>query len=194
MVTILAIIGGGVLFVIIVAIAIFSASNKKRSEKLKNVLEKVKQEGKDLSEQPSNITISKDEPETSAPEKKDKLPSGVIIEDYVDEEEKKAEEPIIEDYSDLNIFDLENKKESKEEKINWDDFSLFDDDEDDEDRPKKKKKKKPSKQKSGDDFEEFLNEHTYTRKILDKDLLKKLNSYPPEVRNAILNNVLNKYD
>ena len=194
MVTVLAIIGGGVLFVIIVAIAIVSASNKKRSEKLKNVLEKVKQEGKDLSEQPSNITISKDEPETSAPEKKDKLPSGVIIEDYVDEEEKKKEEPTVEDYTDLNIFDLENKEESKEEKINWDDFSLFDDDENDEDIPKKKKKKKPSKQKSGDDFEEFLNEHTYTRKILDKDLLKKLNSYPPEVRNAILNNVLNKYD
>ena len=142
-------------------------------------------------EEPPKIMISKDEP-TENKTKKEKLPTGVIIEDYVDEEEKT--EPIIEDFSDTNIFDIKDKEETKEENINWEDFSLFNDEEDDETKPKKKRKKKNIDSNKEEDFEQFLDNYSYTRKIIDKDLLKKLNSYPPEIKEIILSNILNKYD
>ena len=191
--TILAIIGGGVVLLVFVFIASNSALNRKNSEKLKKTLEKIKKEASQPEEEPK-IFISKDEPAPEVKvEKKDKLPSGVIIEDYVEEDKpQSASEPVIEDFSDTNIFELENKNDAKEEKINWEDFSLFDDEDDDESKPKKKKKKKTSKEKQPEDFEQFLDNYSYTRKIIDKDLLKKLNSYPKEIKEIILNNILNK--
>ena len=47
---------------------------------------------------------------------------------------------------------------------------------------------------SDDDFEDFLNEHSFTRKVLDKDMVAKLNSMPPEVRAMILGNMFNKFE
>ena len=39
-----------------------------------------------------------------------------------------------------------------------------------------------------------MNEHSYTRKILDNDIIDKLKNLPPEVKAIILSNVFNKYD
>ena len=53
------------------------------------------------------------------------------------------------------------------------------------------RKKKPEKT---DDFEDFMNEHAYSRRIFNKDLLSKLRDLPPEIKAVILSNVFNKYD
>ena len=45
-----------------------------------------------------------------------------------------------------------------------------------------------------DDFEQFLDEHAYSRRILNKDILSKIKDLPPEVKAVILSNVFNKYD
>ena len=45
-----------------------------------------------------------------------------------------------------------------------------------------------------DDFEEFLNEHSYSRRILNNDLIKNLKDLPPDIKAIILSNVFNKYD
>ena len=45
-----------------------------------------------------------------------------------------------------------------------------------------------------DDFEKFMDEHAYSRKILGKDLRNKLRGLSPQVKALILTNVLNKFD
>lgn len=44
-----------------------------------------------------------------------------------------------------------------------------------------------------DDFEKFMDEHSYSRKIIAPSLLDKLKSLPPEVRMLLLSNVLDKF-
>ena len=44
------------------------------------------------------------------------------------------------------------------------------------------------------EFEDFLNEHALSRRILNKDILEKLKDLPPDIKAIILSNVFNKYD
>ena len=45
-----------------------------------------------------------------------------------------------------------------------------------------------------DDFEKFMDEHAYSRKILGKDLRNKMKGLSPQVKALILTSVLNKFD
>lgn len=50
-----------------------------------------------------------------------------------------------------------------------------------------------SKQKD-DDFEQFMNEHSYSRKIIDKPIINKIKNLPPDVRMLLLSNIFDKID
>lgn len=50
------------------------------------------------------------------------------------------------------------------------------------------------KNKKPDDFEDFLNENAFSRKVLDQNLLNKLKSMPPQMQSIILNSIFNKFD
>lgn len=53
---------------------------------------------------------------------------------------------------------------------------------------------KPTLSKSDDDFEKFMNEHSYSRKVFNKPLLEKIKKLPPDVRMLLLSNVFDRYD
>ena len=44
------------------------------------------------------------------------------------------------------------------------------------------------------DFEKFMNEHSYSRKVFNKPLLDKIKSLPPDVRMILLGNILDKHN
>lgn len=45
-----------------------------------------------------------------------------------------------------------------------------------------------------DDFDKFMNEHSYSRRIFNKPLLDKIRSLPPDVRMMFLSNILDRHD
>ena len=44
------------------------------------------------------------------------------------------------------------------------------------------------------DFETFLNEHAYSRKIFDKTLLEKIREMPPEMKAIVLGNLFDRFN
>ncbi|MBE7074003.1 MAG: hypothetical protein E7379_02825 [Clostridiales bacterium] len=54
--------------------------------------------------------------------------------------------------------------------------------------PKKKKKSRD------EEFEDFLREHSYTKKVIDDELLEEIKKLSPRMKALILGNVFHKYD
>ena len=44
------------------------------------------------------------------------------------------------------------------------------------------------------EFEQFLDEHGYSRKIFDKPLLEKIREMPPEIKAIVLGNIFDKFN
>ena len=95
----------------------------------------------------------------------------------------------------VETVDIEDKKEPAPEESESADI-----DEDDDfdnmfkdfemnfnDNKKVRRKKKPK-----DDFEAFLDKHSYTRRVLDKDILKKIQELPPEVKAIVISNIFSR--
>ena len=51
-----------------------------------------------------------------------------------------------------------------------------------------------SRQQHDREFEEFLDEHAFSRKILNKDILENIKDLSPELKAIILTNILNKFE
>lgn len=194
--TILISVGASVLFLVVVVIVCVSVSNKKKEGKLDKAIEEYRNESK-KAEEPSPIQIADEEPILNNNEFENS--KGLIIEDYTDSDFLGLDEniqPLEENVNHKEKFEDDLSQESSKEKnddsddINWEDFTFLDDDED----KKPSKKHSKTRKQPKDDFEDFLDNYSYTRKIIDKNLLKKLNSLPPEVKDIILGNVFNKYE
>lgn len=56
------------------------------------------------------------------------------------------------------------------------------------------KKTFATKKRHDDDFDDFLNEYSYSRAAVNKNLLKQLNNLPPKVKALVLGNIFNKFD
>ena len=98
----------------------------------------------------------------------------LTVKDEKEEVKQEPVKPIIEDYEEIEIPDdviARLKKKNENESISFE-----------------------RRKQSDDYFEDFLNEHSFTRKVLDKDMVAKLNSMPPEVRAMILGNMFNKFE
>lgn len=189
------IICGGVLILLIIAIIFIRKANKKRFKKLQENLKKYKQEKEEL-EHDDKITLSKDptepdpfktleeKPEEKADKKENKAESanknGPIIEDYVTSSQTKSQAR-----RDQTIRTTMTKQPRNVENKSLADFFASE-------RTKINQSSAKSEQK--DDFEEFLDEHAYSRRILNKDILSKIKDLPPEIKAVILSNVFNKYD
>ncbi|MBQ8444388.1 MAG: hypothetical protein IJX25_03450 [Clostridia bacterium] len=59
--------------------------------------------------------------------------------------------------------------------------------------PKQNKKSQPSKTRD-EEFEEFLNEHSYTRRVVNGDILEQIKNLPPKIKAIVLGNLFNKFD
>ena len=187
-IALICIICGGILLLFIVAIIFIRRSNKKRFQRLQENLNKYKEENKNF-EQDNKITLSK-EPE--APQNENILqeinePAGIKLENTQQENTEKSQQPIIEEYDGWHDEPKEYKR--KPQSISNEDF--FKDELRKFIETNEKSKKKPDKT---DDFEDFMNEHAYSRRIFNKDLLSKIRDLPPEIKAVILSNVFNKYD
>lgn len=187
-IALICIICGGILLLFIVAIIFIRRSNKKRFQRLQENLNKYKEENKNF-EQDNKITLSK-EPE--APQNENIIqeinePADIKLENTQQENTEKSQQPIIEEYDGWHDEPKEYKR--KPQSISNEDF--FKDELRKFIETNEKSKKKPEKT---DDFEDFMNEHAYSRRIFNKDLLSKLRDLPPEIKAVILSNVFNKYD
>lgn len=187
-IALLCIICGGILLLFIVAIIFIRRSNKKRFQRLQENLNKYKEENKNF-EQDNKITLSK-EPEAPQNEniiQETREPADIKLENTQQENTEKSQQPIIEEYDGWHDEPKEYKR--KPQSISNEDF--FKDELRKFIETNEKSKKKPEKT---DDFEDFMNEHAYSRRIFNKDLLSKLRDLPPEIKAVILSNVFNKYD
>lgn len=160
------IIGGAVLLALIVATIFIRRSNKKRFQRLQENINKYKKENEAF-DNDNRIVLSKDEPESEKQEAQPVAhikPENAVIEDYYEEPPK----PI-------------NQNRNRSNQYNYRRNNI-------------KNAVKSQNQNEDDDFEQFLNEHSYSRKILSGDLISKLQDLPPEIKAVILSNVFNKYD
>lgn len=167
-----------VILVAIIALIVFiRLQNKKRFNKLQEDLKKYKAENEKIdnddqkifiSEENGNINETKIIPNLDTDVKIDEQ-KGPIIEDYVPEEQT------------MNVSPMYQKREKR---------SYF--------APKRfenniRPEVKPRKNEV-DDFDEFMNEHSYSRRVLNNDIMGKIKNLPPEVKAIILSNVFNKHD
>lgn len=166
--TLLILIGVGVFVLLIGFIIIIRINNRKRFKKLQENLKKFRQENENLSQ----------EDKISLPKEEDFDMSSSSDIDFsnkdfgLDEEQGKFEDFQSVDtspFSDLNEFSNNELSEVQ--------FDI-----------------KPTLSKSDDDFEKFMNEHSYSRKVFNKPLLEKIKKLPPDVRMLLLSNVFDRYD
>ena len=159
------IICAGVLLFFILMIVLIRKSNKKRFNKLQENINKYKQENQEFDKN-NKITLSKEaeEPKEQAQE----------------ENAQPKEEPVIEEYIDDRFL----RNQPQRERVNR------------RTMPARNPNLQMQNNKNfkQDDFEQFLDEHAYSRRILNKDILSKIKDLPPEVKAVILSNVFNKYD
>ena len=187
-IALICIICGGILLLFIVAIIFIRRSNKKRFQRLQENLNKYKEENKNF-EQDNKITLSKEPeaPQNESVTQETREPADIKLENTQQENTEKSQQPIIEEYDGWHDEPKEYKR--KPQSISNEDF--FKDELRKFIETNEKSKKKPEKT---DDFEDFMNEHAYSRRIFNKDLLSKLRDLPPEIKAVILSNVFNKYD
>ena len=161
------IICAGVLLFFILMIVLIRRSNKKRFNKLQENINKYKQENQEFDKN-NKITLSKEaeEPKEQAPE----------------ESAQPKEEPVIEEYIDDRFL----RKQPQREHMNRRTMPAR--------NPNLQMQNNRNFSQKQDDFEQFLDEHAYSRRILNKDILSKIKDLPPEVKAVILSNVFNKYD
>lgn len=194
------IICGGVLLILIVAIIFIRRANKKRFKKLQENLQKYKTENEELDHE-NKITLSKDqEPDPfKTLEEKPAENNAEHHENKIESQDGKQQVakktgPIIEDYiapnqpqprRDTTIHTIRAKQPRNLDNKSITDLFA---------EERAKMDAKSAKNMPKDDFEEFLDEHAYSRRILNKDILSKIKDLPPEIKAVILSNVFNKYD
>lgn len=168
--TLIILICAGVLFLIVGFIVIIRLNNGKRSKKLQASLKKLNQEKESLEKDNKVFLPKEDELYTSANIENtvglenDKSPT---IEDYVQDEQAQEEIPseISEDFKEeFNTVYNPMGNKSQEFKL------------------------------KEDDFEAFMNEHSYSRKVFNKPLIEKIKKLPPDVRMLLLSNVFDRFD
>ena len=176
--TLIIVIVCGIVCFFVLSIVIIHLLNKRRNKSLENKLKEFKIEEKKSTEG-QKVIISKEQ-------------TSQTIENLNELQEKEQQDkdvnisrPIIEDYIDSQeyVYPQNNNTNNKLKKNNI-----------------KKSNTKPNSIKKDNnelrdkEFEDFLNEHDYSRKIINHDILEKLKDLPPEIKAIILSNVLNKYD
>ncbi len=190
---------GAVVVVLIVALIIFlSISNKRKSKQLQDNLKKYKQETKD--KENTSITLSTDEVGQNLSE--DEL----LSDDFLETPKEEEKENEFEDF-DFNFDDFLPKNFGKEPNFNNDRDRLREPDRFRNDRRPRGfeerdfRRRRPDKFRNernrndrDDDFEQFLNEHSFTRKVLDKSLISQIQKLPPEIKAVIMSNVFDKFN
>ncbi len=193
---IISLICGGVLIVLTIAVVCIRMANKKRFNKLQENLKKYKEENEQLDKENKVILSKEPEPDKPLPVSDEKVAESKQEqqESYVEKENKQG--PIVEDYISSNTIQFRPTKEQAvhtfrdREAVNFSNKNLNDNYTSEYERRNSNSYRK----EQSDDFEDFLDKHAYSRRILNKDILSKIRQLPPEIKAVILSNVFNKYD
>lgn len=180
--TIIILVACGVFLLIVLAIVLVHLSNKRRSNNIDSQLKQFK------SEQTSapideKIILSKDTPVQTYENVKDAEEKKEVVEA---EEKQSSGPPVIEDY--INSQEYLGRSTNTNKKITTKPKPYIRQSND------RIKPNNMSDQMRDKEFEDFLNEHALSRRILNKDILEKLKDLPPDIKAIILSNVFNKYD
>lgn len=177
---------GVVAVVFIIALITFlSITNKRKSKQLQDNLTKYKQQNKE--EENTSISLSTNE-----------VGQNISEEELFSDDFKEPEvEEKIDDFKDFDFnFDdflpktnfkprdmEEGRREDRPRSFNENSFPR---------RPDHRRIEREKKARD-DDFEQFLNEHSFTRKVFDKSLLSQIKKMPPEIKAVIMSNVFDKF-
>lgn len=181
---IIGIVAGAVGAVLVLALVLFILSGRKRAKKLQENVKKYQKESEMLDNAPkSEIQLSSDNASENV----------ANVEDF--SSPSKNVNPIVEEYSDdegvlpLNLdFDDQLKESNFNEVPNFFDQRR-------RRGPIRPEMSMPKiEQEDEDDFDKFMNEHSISRKVLDKRMIANLKDMPPEIKAIILSNVFNKFD
>jgi len=179
--TLLILIGAGVV-VLLIAIIIFSKiSSANKAKKIQDSIKKLKEEKQDFEQVDSKISLP-EEPSTFEEKSVEEvfIPSAVV-KNVVNDEDIANKGGLVEDY----IQDQSVECPKTEGLFDKNDFDIPDSDNDFEYKPN---------QPVEDDFEKFMNEHSFSRKVFNKPLLERIKKLPPDIRMLILGNVLDRID
>ncbi|MBO5394433.1 MAG: hypothetical protein J6A28_00815 [Clostridia bacterium] len=154
---------------------------------------KGKKNAKKLDENISKFKTEKEEIEkkeqADAEEKKEKEAfKNITLTEDVEEEFKDLFQPHLASVKEKDDFDFPelSKADFSNSKFNDFDDDFF------------KNLDKPSKKSKAltrdEEFEQFLNEHSFSRRVLDKDILDEIKSLSPKMKAIVLGNVFNKFD
>lgn len=174
-VTIAIIIGVSVVVAIAAVMLFMTISNKRKSKKLQEHLKKIKQQDKTKELEEQNISIAN-----------------------TTQGENVSEEEIFGTSSGQQGFFASSKiRDTQEDEVNGRPFRPNRREE--EELPKMPNRpsyrEEQEKRKSRDeDFENFLDEHAFSRKVFDKNLLNKIKKLPPEIKSVIMGNIFDKFN
>ena len=163
------------LVLVLALIAFISAKKKKKTnKKLDDSISKLKSE----SEQ-----IDKKQQADEAQRKEDEAFKNITLSEDVEDEFRDLFDPPPAPAATEDDFDIPNfdKASFDSKKFDEDFFKSFDE--------------KPAKAKTRDEeFEEFMNEHSFSRRVLDNEVLGQIRKLSPKVKAIVLGNIFNKFD
>lgn len=150
-------------------------SNHKKAKKLQENLKKLKQEDKNQELEEKNITLVAEQ-----------------------RGENVSEDEIFGDVGQTSGggFFTSGKKEENLDEINFDEEYYQPKEEDVPRMPNRPsyREEDRSRQERERDFEKFMDEHAFSRKVFDKTLLDKIKKLPPEIKSIIMGNVFDKFN
>lgn len=157
----------GVLLLLIITVVVVNLREKRKNNKLDENIKKLKDESEKL-EKSGTLTLTDELGQTN-------------VEPVVLEEEQKGNE-----LPEKSFDKLVNSEDDDDEDLE-EFFKTFD-----ENFEKKSKRPKFKGNVEDDDFEKFLDSHSYTRRILDKSLLKKIQQLPPDVKALVISSIFTR--
>ena len=171
--TIAIIIGVSIVGLIAVGMLFITISNKRKSKKLQEHLKKIKQEDKTKELEEQNISLSK-------------TPQG----------ENVSEEELFGSSGQQGFFasskinpDAQDdyQRQPRQNKREEEELPRM------PSRPTYREEQEMRKNRD-QEFEDFLDEHAFSRKVFDKNLLNKIKKLPPEIKSVIMGNIFDKFN
>lgn len=167
---------GVVALVLIIALLVLISSKKKKksNKKLDENISKLQSEKEQ---------IEKRQQADEAQKKEDEAFKNITLTEDVEDEFKDLFDPPPAPVEKEEDFDLPDFEKVPFNSKNFDDdfFKSFDE--------------KPEKPKTRDEeFEEFMNQHSFSRRVLDNEVLGQIRKLSPKVKAIILGNIFNKFE
>ncbi len=150
-------------------------ANKKSAEKLQQNINKYKKLSQQV-EINSKVTLPTEEKIETA---KEETPNKEEILSEVNPAEEANTNPFIEEYVDEDVYTNFQRDYIKNKILSAN---------------KNRAVQQEKTYSSQDDFEEFLNEHSYSRKIINQDIIANLKDLSPEIKAVIISNLFSRPD